>query len=305
MENPTSLKKFMPLPPMDNSPEDTSQPVMTYWQEAYLRFRKNRSGMLGFYLLLSIILLALLGPLVSSNSYSHQFLDQQGLGPSRDFWFGTDTLGRDIFVRVFYGARISLSIGLMVSIINLTVGFLYGSISGLAGGHIDNFMMRVVDILYAIPLVLYVILLMVLIGPGLKSIFLALGLVYWVDMARIVRGQVLSLKEQEFILAARVLGARPSRIILRHLFPNCLNPIILTLMANIPRAIFTEAFLSFIGLGVSAPMASWGVLCADAMGGIRSYPHVLFFPAAAISITMLAFNLLGDGLRDALDPSAE
>ncbi|MBZ4655083.1 MAG: dppC 2, partial [Peptococcaceae bacterium] len=282
--------------------DEIVRPTVTYWQDAWRRLKENKMAMLGLYTIIFIILLAVFGPIFSKYSYSDQLLDKQGLLPNREFWFGTDTLGRDMFVRVLYGARISLAVGFVASFINLTLGVLYGGISGLLGGRVDNIMMRIVDIFYSVPLVLYVILLMVVVGAGLKSIFIALGAVYWLEMARIVRAQVLSLKEQEFILAARTLGANNLRILLRHLIPNCMGPIIITVTNSIPRAIFTEAFLSFIGLGVSAPAASWGMLASDAVPGIRSYPHVLFFPALAISITMLAFNFLGDGLRDALDP---
>lgn len=294
--------KFKPLPAGYQENFKTVRPVETYWQDARRRLKQNKLAMLGLYTIILIILLAIFGPVFSPYSYSDQFLDKQGLGPCKEFWFGTDTLGRDLFVRVLYGARISLAVGFVASFINLTVGVVYGGIAGLAGGKLDNIMMRIVDIFYSIPLILYVILLMVLTGPGLKSIFIALGLVYWMDMARIVRAQVLSLKEQEFIMAARVLGASPRRILFKHLIPNCIGPIIITLSMNIPMAIFTEAFLSFLGLGVAVPMASWGVLASGALPAIRSYPHILFFPALAISITMLAFNFLGDGLRDALDP---
>jgi oligopeptide transport system permease protein len=184
----------------------------------------------------------------------------------------------------------------------LGIGVLYGGISGYFGGRIDSVMMRIVDILYGIPLLLYVILLMVVLKPGLTNVFLALGLVYWLRMARIVRAQVLGLKELEYVLAARVLGASRRRLIFGHLLPNSLGPIIITLTLSIPEAIFTEAFLSFIGLGVSAPMASWGVLASEGVVTLRSYPFQLLSPAIAISLTMLGFNFLGDGLRDALDP---
>jgi oligopeptide transport system permease protein len=187
-------------------------------------------------------------------------------------------------------------------LINLTIGVIYGGISGFYGGRVDSVMMRIVDILYSIPVLLYVILLMVVLQPGLTNIFIALGIAYWLRMARIVRGQILSLKEQEYVLAARTIGADHWRIIFRHLIPNSMGPIIITMTLAIPEAIFTEAFLSFIGLGVAAPMASWGVLASEGVTSLRSYPFQLFFPALAISITMLAFNFLGDGLRDALDP---
>jgi len=179
---------------------------------------------------------------------------------------------------------------------------LYGGISGYVGGQLDNIMMRGVDIVSTIPMMLYVILLMVVIGPGLKTIMIVMGLVFWLGMARIVRGQALSLKEQEFILAAKTVGASTWRILVRHLIPNAMGPIIVALTMMIPNAIFTEAFLSFVGLGVPAPLASWGTLANDALGGLRSFPYLLFYPSAAICITMLAFNFLGDGLRDALDP---
>lgn len=221
---------------------------------------------------------------------------------NKTYILGSDTLGRDVLARVLFGARISLFIALISTVVNFFIGVTYGGLSGYLGGRVDNFMMRVVDIISVIPLLLYVILLSVLIGSGLKSIIIALGSVYWVGMARIVRGQVLSLKEQEYVLAARTLGASTMRIMFRHLIPNAMGPIIVSMTMLIPSAIFTEAFLSFIGLGVSAPMASWGTLASDALGGLRSYPYQLFYPSLAICITMLAFNFLGDGLRDALDP---
>lgn len=215
---------------------------------------------------------------------------------------GTDHLGRDVWIRVLYGARISLTVGLVASLVNLVIGVLYGGISGYEGGKVDEIMMRIVDLINSIPLLLIVILMMVVIKPGLQTIIMTIGLVYWVSMARLVRGQVLSLKEQEFILAARALGVSKSRIIIKHLLPNAIGPIIVTLTMSIPSAIFTESFLSFIGLGVSAPQASWGTLANDALGGIRSYPYQLLAPSIAIALTMFAFNFLGDGLRDALDP---
>ena len=221
---------------------------------------------------------------------------------NKTYMLGTDDLGRDLYARVRYGATISLAIALVATLVQFFVGVFYGAISGYAGGSVDNIMMRIVDIISTIPLLLYVILLMVVIGPGLKTIMLALGLVYWVRMARIVRGEVLSLKEQEFVMAAKTLGASTWRIITRHLVPNALGPIIVSLAMMIPSAIFTEAFLSFIGLGVPAPMASWGTLANDAVKALRSYPHQLMWPSLAISLTVLSFNFFGDGLRNALDP---
>ena len=217
--------------------------------------------------------------------------------------FGTDSLGRDLLTRIMYGAQISLLVAFIATIANLFIGVVYGSISGYEGGRVDNIMMRIVDIINSVPLVLYVILLMVWFrGGGLKNIIIALSSVYWVSMARLVRGQMLSLKEQEFVLAARVMGVSKWKIIFRHLIPNAMGPIIVSIAMMIPSAVFTESFLSFIGLGVSAPMASWGTLANNALSGLTTYPYQLFFPALSIAVTMLAFNFIGDGLRDALDP---
>ncbi|OQX28490.1 MAG: peptide ABC transporter permease [Spirochaeta sp. LUC14_002_19_P3] len=222
---------------------------------------------------------------------------------NKTYPFGTDVVGRSLLIRVIYGARISLTIAFMAALVNLFIGVIWGSIAAYEGGRTDNLMMRFVDLLNSIPLVIYVILIMVLVGNrGLWTLTLALGSVYWVVMARLVRGQVLSLKEQEFVLAAIALGVSRRKIIARHLIPNAIGPIIVTLTMLIPQAVFTEAFIAFIGLGASAPMASWGTLASDALSGLLSYPYQMFYPSIAIAVTMLSFNFLGDGLRDALDP---
>ena len=222
---------------------------------------------------------------------------------NRRFPLGSDYLGRDIMVRLMYGARISLTVAFVATLVNLVIGILYGSISGYLGGMVDVVMMRVVDIISSIPLTMYVILIMVLFdNGGLASIIIALGSVYWVDMARVVRGEMLSLKKQEYVSAAHTMGSSTWYILRRHLIPNTLGPIIVTATMQIPSAIFTEAFMSFIGLGVSVPMASLGTMCNDALETLQIAPYQLAFPAGAICIAMFAFNFIGDGLRDAFDP---
>lgn len=219
------------------------------------------------------------------------------------FWFGSDGLGRDIYTRVMYGARISLIVAFVATFVNFVVGVFYGGIAGYTGGSVDNVMMRIVDIISTVPLLIYVILIQVLYEEtGLFTICLALGIVFWVRMARLVRGQILSIKEQEYILAARTIGASTGRILARHLIPNAMGPIIVSLAMSIPSAIFTEAFLSYIGIGISVPVASWGSMANEATQNLNAYPYQLFYPAMFISATVLAFNFLGDGLRDALDP---
>lgn len=269
---------------------------------AWARLKENKLALLGLCIIVCMIVLAIVGPWLSPYTYADQNLTQANQAPSAAHWFGTDTLGRDLYVRVVYGARISLAVGFVAAAINLVIGVVYGSIAGYMGGKVDRLMMGFVDILYGIPLLLYVILLMVILSPGLTSIFLALGIAYWLTMARIVRSQIMALKNEEYVLAARSMGVPSWRILFRHMLPNCVGPIVITMTLAIPEAIFTEAFLSFIGLGVSAPMASWGVLAAEGINSMRSYPFQLIAPAVAIGVTMLGFTFFGDGLRNALDP---
>jgi len=229
-------------------------------------------------------------------------LQPEGWQWNMTYLFGTDQLGRDVLVRQLYGARISLTVAFVATLVNFFIGIFYGGIAGYVGGKTDAVMMRIVEIISTIPLTLYVILLMVVLDSGLISIVVAIGSVFWVDMARMVRGQILTLKQQDYVAAARTMGAGTGRILTKHLLPNSIGPILVTLTMLIPSAIFIESFMSFIGLGVTPPMASWGTLTSEAVETLRAYPHQLFFPAAAISLTMFAFNFLGDGLRDALDP---
>lgn len=296
--------------PIDKSEvlADEARPSITYWQDAWRRLKKNPLAMASLIFIALLVLTAIIGPFLSPYSYSDQDFTKINLKPCREHPFGTDNLGRDILVRTLYGARISLAVGFVAAITTFVIGVLFGGISGLLGGWVDNLMMRFVDVMYSIPFLLWVIMLIVLLDPegskgvSLFSIFVALSIVYWLPMARIVRGQILSLKEQEFILAARTIGAPKKKILMQHLLPNVMGPIIVTATISIPEAIFTESFLSFIGLGVSAPMASWGMLASDALPALKSFPHLLIFPALSICITLLAFNFIGDGLRDALDP---
>ena len=233
--------------------------------------------------------------------------DGTALAPAGWQWnmsylFGTDQLGRDVLARQLYGARISLTVAAIATLVNFFIGVFYGGIAGYLGGRVDTLMMRFVEVISTIPLTLYVILIMVVFNSGFFSVIIAIGSVYWVDMARIVRGQILTLKQQDYVAAARTMGASTGRILTRHLLPNSVGPILVALTMLIPSAIFIESFMSFIGLGVTPPEASWGTLTSEAVETLRAYPYQMFFPATAISLTMFAFNFLGDGLRDALDP---
>lgn len=282
--------------------EVINESCTTLGQDARRRFLKNNLAIGGLFVLVLITLISLTGPFFSRFDYVTNDLTITNLSPDWIHPFGTDELGRDILTRTMYGTRISLLIGFGSVLINLTVGVFYGGISGYLGGRIDNIMQRFIDIIFSLPDLLYIILLMVTFGAGLQNIFFVLGLINWVPMARIVRGQILTLREQEFILAARTLGAGRRRILLKHLLPNIIGPIIVVTALQIPTAIFMEAFLSFIGLGVQAPMVSLGSLASNGRLNIPSYPFALIFPSVTLALLMLAFNFLGDGLRDALDP---
>lgn len=249
-----------------------------------------------------LFLMALIGPLISPYSYSDIQLDLKNSAPSWRFWFGTDELGRDMFTRIWWGARISLFIGVAAALIDMVVGVLWGSVAAYAGGKIEEAMLRICDILHAIPYLLIVILLTVIRGTGISTLLIAMTMTGWINMARICRSQILQLKQNDYVTAARALGASPGRILFRHLIPNAMGPIIAAMTLTIPTAIFTEAFLSFLGLGIQAPAASWGVMLNDGLSAMRYYPWRLFFPAAMITLTMLSFNLLGNSLRDSLDP---
>lgn len=282
--------------------EQISRPSLSYWQDARRRLWKDKLAVLGIVCVSLIALLALFGPMLSPYDYDYSDFAAISQSPGASHWFGTDALGRDLFVRILYGARISLSIGLVSALVNMIIGVIYGGVAGYVGGRTDNFMMRIVDILIALPSLLYVVILMMFMGSNVRSILIALCISSWVGTARITRSQVVSLKQQEYVLSARLAGATGWEILTRHLLPNSMGPVIVSVTFLIPSAIFAEAFLSFLGIGIQKPMASWGSLANDAIETLRSAPYQMFFPVAAISLTMFSLNFLGDGLRDALDP---
>lgn len=311
----------------------TQRESVSFMKDAMRRLARNKMAMACLLILIVITLIAIIVPMVYPYTYTQQDVTAKYLSPfeyskkeqakiarGEDVFphiMGTDNLGRDYCIRVIYGTRISLMVGFISALIVVIIGILYGSISGYFGGRVDIIMMRIVDIIYSLPDVLIVILLSVAIkdvistsknelivklGAGMISIFIVFGLLYWVGMARQVRGQILSIKEQEYVMASRAMGASPAHIIIKHMIPNCVSVIIITAAMQIPSAIFTESFLSFVGMGVSMPMPSLGSLASDARSGLVSYPYMLLFPAAMIFLIVLSFNLLGNGLRDAFDP---
>ncbi|MDO8538942.1 MAG: ABC transporter permease [Opitutaceae bacterium] len=271
------------------------------WHDAWLRLRKNRLAVFGMWALGIIAVACLLGPFVSPYGYEDQNLDLGAVGPSGKHWLGTDTLGRDLLVRLLYGGRVSIAVGLSATLVALTIGVVYGAVAGFFGGKRDAFMMRTVDIMYSLPFPIFVILLMVFFGRNIILLFVAIGAVEWLTMARIVRSQVMAVKKMEFIEAARSLGFGRRRIIFRHILPNILGPIIVYTTLTIPAVMLLEAFLSFLGLGVQPPMSSWGVLIKDGAEKMEEFWWLLVFPGTIFSLTLFSLNFLGDGLRDALD----
>lgn len=288
-------------------PEDVApQPEQgtSLWQDAWRRLAKNKMAVLSLIVLVLLMLAAFVGPLFLTQSYETQDLQLGAVPPNAQHWLGTDTLGRDLFVRILYGGRVSLAVGLCATAVALTIGVLYGTISGFLGGKIDALMMRIVDIIFALPFTVFVILLTVFFGRKFVLLFVAIGAVQWLMMARIVRGQVLSLRRMEFIEAAVALGLSKIRIIFRHMIPNALGPIIVYATLTVPAVMLLEAFLSFLGLGVQPPMSSWGVLIKEGADSMEEYPWLLLYPGLILALTLFSLNFLGDGLRDALDPRA-
>jgi oligopeptide transport system permease protein len=288
------------LPPAEVTPEQLDD-GSSLWSDAWHRLRRNRLAVFGATILVLIISSCVIGPIVSPYAYEEQNLLNTFSPPSSQHWLGTDQLGRDLLVRVMTGGRISIMVGLVATFVALTIGVTYGAIAGFFGGRTDSVMMRFVDILYALPFTIFVILLMVLFGRNIFLLFFAIGAVEWLTMARIVRGQIMSIKRMEYIEAARSLGLGRTRIIFRHMIPNILGPIIVYTTLTIPAVMLLEAFLSFLGLGVQPPMSSWGVLIKDGAEKMEEFWWLLVFPGTFFSLTLFSLNFLGDGLRDALD----
>lgn len=274
------------------------------WRDAGAALARNRAARLAAILLALLVLAVIAGPSLSPFPYDHPDWDHIASPPSLadGHLFGTDALGRDLLTRTLYGGRISLLVGAVSTLVSLLIGIAWGAIAGFAGGRVDQVMMRIVDILYALPFMFLVILLMVLFGRNILLIFVAIGAINWLDMARIVRGQTLGLRRREFVEAARVAGVRPARIILRHIVPNLLGVVVVYVTLTIPQVILVESFLSFLGLGVQEPMTSWGALVNEGAQELESGPWMLVFPSLLLAASLLCFNFLGDGLRDALDP---
>jgi len=299
-----------PAAPIPNAPfvpdtafEEAEQGT-SLWKDAWARLRKNKMAVFGAGTLVFMALFCLIGPFISPYTYDAQDLNQYAKPPSAQHWFGTDKLGRDQLTRIMYGGRISLAVGICATMVSLTIGVLWGAVAGYAGGKLDTVMMRIVDILYALPFTIFVILLMVFFGRNIILLFAAIGAVEWLTMARIVRGQVQSLRKMEFIEAAIALGLSRRRIILRHMIPNVLGPVMVYTTLTIPAVMLLEAFLSFLGLGVQPPMSSWGSMIKDGAEVMEGFWWMLILPGLFLSLTLFSLNFLGDGLRDALDPKA-
>lgn len=273
-----------------------------FWQGTLRRLRRNRAAIAGLAFLVLLVALAVFAPQLTPYSYEDQELVLGATPPSLKHWMGTDVLGRDLLTRVLYGGRVSLSVGLCATFVSLLIGSVYGAVSGYLGGRTDALMMRVVDVLNALPFTMFALLVMAVFERSLLLLFAAIGAVQWLTMARIVRGQVLSVRNETFVRAAVVLGFGPLRIILRHILPNVTGPIVVYTTLTVPRVMLLEAFLSFLGLGVQPPLSSWGLLIKTGTESMETYPWLLIFPGLVLSITLFALNFLGDGLRDALDP---
>jgi oligopeptide transport system permease protein len=286
---------------------DPSQPTQqgsSLWLDAWIKLGKNRLALSGLVILLFLIVISLLTPWIAPYSYEEQNLMLGATAPSAAHWLGTDIFGRDMLTRIMYGGRVSLMVGFIATAVALVIGILWGAVAGFVGGRLDAVMMRIVDIMYALPFMIFIVLLMVVFGRNILLLFVAIGAVEWLTMARIVRGQVMTLRKQEFVEAAYSMGLSKWAIIRRHIIPNTLGPVIVYTTLTIPSVMLLEAFLSFLGLGIQPPQSSWGLLINYGVETMEEYPWLLIFPGITLSLTLFALNFLGDGLRDALDPRA-
>lgn len=284
------------------SDETLGKASLTYWADVWRRFKENKLAILGLILLVLVIITIYVGPFLSGKDYQYIDSSKKSLTPNSEYWFGTDDMGRDLFTRVCVGGRISILIGLSCTLVMFVMGSLIGAVAGLKGGAIDNLIMRAVEFIGNLPYLIIVLILSVVLGRSIFSLVLAMSLTSWVGTATMVRGQILQIKEQDYVEAARALGSSTGRIIMKHLLPNTLGIIMVTITMSVPSFIFGEAFLSYIGLGVRAPKTSWGALASAGQQRLMFYPHELFFPCMMIVLTILSFHLIGDGLSDALDP---
>lgn len=300
MLNPNEY--FEPLDPSEKNDEYIAIESKSFARDVWERFCSNKRALVGLILLGLIVAAAFVGPLVSPYPYDGMDTSVSSQGPSMLHWFGTDQMGRDELTRVLYGTRISLMIGFVATAVNVLIGIVYGGIAGYIGGRLDMIMMRIMDVIYSIPAMIYIILIMLLLGSNVYSVMIGICVNGWVNMARIVRGQIVALKEREFAVAAFVLGTSQRKILFKHLMINTLGPIIVTATLMVPQAIFNEAFLSFIGIGISAPQASLGTLAQDAKMLLAKYPMQMVYPVAVICLVIFALNFIGEGLEEALNP---
>lgn len=284
------------------SGEELGKKSLTYWADVWRRFRENKLALFGMILLVTIVVLLFVGPVISGKDYQYMDPSQKDLLPNSEYWFGTDDMGRDLFTRVCVGGRISIYIGLCCTIVMFVIGALVGALAGLKGGLVDDIIMRICEFVGNLPYLIIVVILSIVLGRSLFSLVFAMSLTAWVGTARMVRGQILQIKEQDYVQAAKALGADTKRIIIKHLLPNTLGIIMVDITMSVPGFIFSEAFLSYIGLGVRPPETSWGALASAGQQQLMFYPHQLFFPCLLIVLTILSFHLIGDGLSDALDP---
>lgn len=282
--------------------EHLEKPSLTYWADVWRRFKENKLAILGLIILSLVVIVIFVGPTISGKDYQYMDSSVTNQRPSAEYWFGTDDMGRDIFTRVCFGGRISILIGVLSTLVMFVIGSLLGAIAGLKGGWVDNIIMRFTEFIGNLPYLIIVIILSMVMGRSIFSLVFAMSILSWVGTTRMVRGQILQLREQDYIEAAIALGADTKRIIMKHLLPNTLGIIMVTITMAVPGFIFSEAFLSYIGLGVRPPETSWGALAAAGQERLMFHPHILFFPSLMIVLTILSFHLIGDGLSDALDP---